>query len=339
MEAMDIFLATTKEISYLIMNHPFYSAVGGFICFVSLLTFYCRLTLGICDCDQDLIGKTVLITGASAGIGKATACDLARRKARVILACRNVAKAEKVAKDIRSSTGNENVVVRHLDLCSFKSVRKCAKEILETEERLHILINNAGITDLGKEREITDDGCEKIMQSNHLGHFLLTLLLLDLLKKSSPSRIINVSSEAYNMANLDINDMKNDKKLSNFSVYAISKLCNILFTKELALRLSGTGVTVNSLHPGCVKTDIMKENKGFFVLLSKCMFSTLAKTSEEGAQTTIHLTVAPELEKTTGKYFSDCKEKIVKGKANDMTLAKSLFEISEKITGATFALT
>ncbi|GFY53341.1 hypothetical protein TNIN_210601 [Trichonephila inaurata madagascariensis] len=153
MEAMDIFLATTKEISYLIMNHPFYSAIGGIICFVSLLTFYCRLTLGICDCDIDLIGKTVLITGASAGIGKATAYDLARRKARVILACRNIAKAEKVAKDIRSSTGNESVVVRHLDLCSFESVRKCAKEILETEEKLHILINNAGITDLGKERK------------------------------------------------------------------------------------------------------------------------------------------------------------------------------------------
>ncbi|GFW95502.1 hypothetical protein TNCV_1722031 [Trichonephila clavipes] len=195
------------------------------------------------------------------------------------------------------------------------------------------------IRDLGKEREITEDGCEKIMQSNHLGHFLLTLLLLDLLKKSSPCRIINVSSEAYAMANLDINDMKNDRKLSNFSIYAISKLCNILFSKELSRRLSGTGITVNTLHPGCVKTDIMKDNKGFFVLLSKLMFSTLAKTIEEGAQTTIHLAVALELEKTTGKYFSDCKEKAVKGLANDITLAKNLFEISEEITGVKFSKT
>ncbi|GFY53342.1 retinol dehydrogenase 14 [Trichonephila inaurata madagascariensis] len=111
------------------------------------------------------------------------------------------------------------------------------------------------------------------------------------------------------MANLDINDMKNDRKLSNFSIYAISKLCNILFSKELARRLSGTGITVNSLHPGCVKTDIMKDNKGFFVYLSKLMFSTLAKTIEEGAQTTIHLAVAPELEKIKENISQTVKRK------------------------------
>lgn len=337
MEAMDICLATTKEISYLIYNHPIYSAIGAFVCFMSLLKFYCRLTLGVYDGDQDLTGKTVLITGASAGIGKAAALDFARRNARVLLGCRNPGKAEKVAREIRSSTGNEKVVVKQLDLCSFQSVRECARSVLETEEKLHILVNNAGIA--GRKRKLTEDGCEMVMQSNHFGHFLLTLLLLDLLKKSAPSRIVNVSSEAYHISDLDLEDLTNEKNSAEIKVYANSKMCNILFTKELASRLSGTGVTVNALHPGCVKTDIMNNSEGLFALMTLFIFATVGKTSEEGAQTTIRLAVDPELEKTTGKYFMDCKEKAVTGKANDMNLAKSLFEISEKIVGASFPQT
>ncbi|KAF8791663.1 retinol dehydrogenase 12-like [Argiope bruennichi] len=337
MEAMDICLATTKEISYLILNHPIYSAIGAFICFVSLLKFYCRLTLGVYDGDHDLAGKTVLITGASAGIGKAAAYDFARRRARVLLGCRNLGKAERVAREIRSATGNDNVVVKQLDLCSFKSVRECARNVIETEQKLHILVNNAGIA--GHKRKLTEDGCEMTMQSNHFGHFLLTLLLLDLLKKSAPSRIINVSSEAYQMANLDLEDLTNEKNSADIKVYANSKLCNILFTKELAQRLLGTGVTVNALHPGCVKTDIMNNSEGLFALMTLFIFATVGKTMEEGAQTTVRLAVDPDLEKTTGKYFMDCKEKAVKGKANDMKLAKSLFELSEKIVGVSFPQT
>ncbi|GBN61870.1 Retinol dehydrogenase 14 [Araneus ventricosus] len=196
-----------------------------------------------------------------------------------------------------------------------------------------------GVLCQGRKRKLTEDGCEMVMQSNHFGHFLLTLLLLDLLKKSAHSRIINVSSEAYQLANLDFEDLTNEKNSAEIKVYANSKLCNILFTKELAHRLSGTGITVNALHPGCVKTDIMNNSEGLFALMTLFIFATVGKTIEEGAQTTIRLAVDPELEKTTGKYFMDCKEKPVKGKANDMKLAKSLFEISEKIVGVSFPQT
>ncbi|GBN61935.1 Retinol dehydrogenase 14 [Araneus ventricosus] len=196
-----------------------------------------------------------------------------------------------------------------------------------------------GCQAIRRKRKLTEDGCEMVMQSNHFGHFLLTLLLLDLLKKSAHSRIINVSSEAYQLANLDFEDLTNEKNSAEIKVYANSKLCNILFTKELAHRLSGTGITVNALHPGCVKTDIMNNSEGLFALMTLFIFATVGKTIEEGAQTTIRLAVDPELEKTTGKYFMDCKEKPVKGKANDMKLAKSLFEISEKIVGVSFPQT
>ncbi|GIY55187.1 hypothetical protein CEXT_373191 [Caerostris extrusa] len=345
MEAMDICIATIKEISYLVINHPIYSSIGVVVCVFSLLKFYCRLTLGVCDCDAELSGKTVLITGASDGIGKAAAMDLARRKARVLLACRNKGKAERVAQEIRSATGNDNVVVKILDLCSFESVRRCARDVLDTEQKLHVLINNAGITGIGRNRrEYTEDGCEKVMQSNHLGHFLLTALLLDLLKKSAPSRIINVSSDAYTFEKLDLNDMRNENVHSDIALYANSKLANILFTKELAHRLSGTGLTVNALHPGCVETNIMDGSEGVFATMTKILFATIAKklemdimvTVEEGAQTTIHVSVDPRLERTTGKYFSDCKEVKLKGSANDRTLAKRLFEISEKIVGESY---
>ncbi|KFM62392.1 Retinol dehydrogenase 12, partial [Stegodyphus mimosarum] len=334
MEAMHICLATVRDLSYLIITYSPYSLVAGFAAFIFLLRFYCWLTLGICDCKESMEGKTVVITGASSGIGKATAFDLAKRGARVLLACRNRDKTEKVAEEIRSQTKNPNVIVKDLDLCSFRSVRKCAEDILKTEERLDVLINNAGVT--GRPPELTEDGCEKVMQSNYLGHFLFTLLLIDLLKKSAPSRIINVSSLAHAFAKLDVEDLKNEKRLSDMNVYANSKLANILFSQELASKLHGTGVTVNSLHPGAVKTNILTGPTTFLILISKILFIIVGKSCEEGAQTTIHLAVDPRLEKVTGKYFSDCKEIKPSAKALDKKLAKHLFEITEKIVGISF---
>ncbi|XP_054719914.1 retinol dehydrogenase 12-like [Uloborus diversus] len=337
MEALSIFLATTKDVSYILLSHPFYSIVGTLFLTVGLLTFYCRLTLGVCNSDQDMTGKTVLITGASDGIGKETARDLARRNARVLLACRNLGKANKVAQEIMEDTGNHNLVLKALDLSSFDSVRKCARDVLRTEKELHVLINNAGIISSGK-RETTEDGCEKVMQTNHLGHFLLTLLLLDLLKKSSPSRIINVSSAAYTHAKLDVDDLNNEKSepLYNMRYYFNSKLANIYFTKELASRLSGTGVTVNAVHPGAVRTNVFSGRNGLLVALSKLGFLFLGKSSAEGAQTTIHAAVHPNLERTTGKYFGDCKEEKLQGIASSRAMARRLFENSEKIVGLTF---
>lgn len=331
---MEIFLAAARDLSYipyLVVNHPFYSSVGCFLLIVGLLRFYCRLTVGICDSDEDMAGKTVLITGGSAGIGKATAEDMARRNARVILACRNLKKARHVADEIISKTGNKDVIVVHLDLSSFETVRKCAENVLKTEKKLHVLINNAGVYD--EVKSLSEDGNEYILQSNHFGHFLLTILLLDLLKKSAPSRIINVASGAYKMAKLDVNDLAGKNCKFQIDRYGRSKLANILFTKELASRLLNTGVTVNALHPGMVKTEITSKTFGFFPLITKMLMKVVAKSCDEGAQTSIYLAVHPNLAKTTGKYFSDCREEKVVGQASDKQLAKQFFEMSEKIVG------
>ncbi|KAK3872325.1 hypothetical protein Pcinc_022543 [Petrolisthes cinctipes] len=218
--------------------------------------FY-RMNSARCKSLTRLDGKTVIVTGASAGIGKEAARDLARRGARIILACRNLEKAQRVAEEITTDTWNHNVVVRELDVSDLDSVRKFAKEILTTEEHLDILINNAGMAGHPK-REVTHDGLELTMATNHYGHFLLTNLLLKLLKKSAPSRIIVVSSVMHKFCTkLDPEDLNFEKKYySFFSSYNQSKLCNVLFTLELADRLKGVGVTANCLHPGAVATDI-----------------------------------------------------------------------------------
>jgi len=331
---MEFILAAVKELSYIIVQHPVLSIIGSFVLFGYLVRLYCKITMGICDVDQDMSGKTVLITGATAGIGKETALELAKRNARVLLACRNVVNAAKVAEEIKSCTGNPYVIVMSLDLSSFESVRKCAKDVLASEEKLHVLINNAGVT--GIPRNLTSDGCEQIMQTNHFGHFLLTLLLLDLLKRSTPSRIINISSSGHASANLDLDDLSNQRGLSPLDVYLNSKLANILFTRELAERLRGTHVTVNSLHPGCVKTTIMDTTEPPILWIAKCMSFLIGRTPKEGAQTTIQLAVDPRLEKTTGKYFMDCKEAKVSKAAENKATAKRLFELSERTVGVSF---
>lgn len=332
---MEFIVATVHETSYLIIHYPLYSAIGSVFLFVGFLKFYCRLTMGICDVEQEMSGKTVLITGASAGIGKETARELARRNARVLLACRDVTKGTRVAEEIKASTGNPNVFVKSLELASFDSVRKCARDVIATEDKLHILINNAGIIS-NDTRKLTSDGCEITMQTNHFGHFLLTLLLLDLLKKSSPSRIINVSSSAHSYGQIDLEDLTNRKSRSPFQMYSNSKLANVLFTKELSARLSGTGITVNAVHPGCVKTDILKSTRSLITLFTSVLFLVVGKTPEEGAQTTIRAAVDPRLEKTTGKYFADCKEDKVSKDAEDKVLARRFFELSEQIVGVSF---
>ncbi|XP_042895902.1 retinol dehydrogenase 11-like [Parasteatoda tepidariorum] len=329
---MEYVLDLTQSFLHAAIQHPFYSFLGIFILFCFLLRLYSKVTMGICTCDQDMRGKTVLITGASAGVGKAAAFDLARRNARVLLACRNIEKANKVAEEIKKTTGNQNITVRWLDLSSFDSVRACAKNVLETESKLDVLINNAGILGVAGQK-MTPDGCELIMQSNHFGHFLLTRLLLDLMKRSAPSRIIVVASSGHNFHKFDINDLNNNRNLHFFYVYANSKLANILFTKELASRLEGTEVTVNALCPGSVKTDIFDTVDSWLTLGTGFTHLIVGKTCEEGAQTTIHLAVDPALEKTTGKYFVDCKEATIVKEGLDKMLAKRVFDISEEIVG------
>lgn len=298
---------------------------------VFLLRIYSKLTAGICRCSSQLVGKVVIITGGNAGIGFETAKDLAERGAKVILACRNEELGLAAARRIVELTGNSNVHCRLLNLASLKSVREFAKQILESESRLDILINNAGAVYLNKQK--TEDGLLIEMQTNHFGPFLLTNLLLPLLKSSAPSRIINVSSAAHNFGHLDFSDLNMEKvpekKKTDFQVYGNTKQCNILMTVELSRRLEGTGVTANSLHPGLVSTDIMKNCNSFFTRMFFKFMMKIGKSVWEGAQTSIYLAVSPELKDVSGQYFSDCKLKEASVLSTDPILARNLWEKSE----------
>ncbi|XP_063862730.1 retinol dehydrogenase 12-like isoform X1 [Scylla paramamosain] len=293
---------------------------------------------GRCTSSRGLAGMTAIVTGASAGIGKEAAKDLAKRGARVILACRNVPKAQAVADHIISETGNKNVVVRQLDTSDLAFVRCFAKEVLQTEDAIHILVNNAGIA--GKQmREVTRDGLELTMATNYYGHFLLTNLLLPRLKASAPSRIVNVSSAAHFFTwQINLKDLNFEKRTySTMAAYSLSKLCNILFSAELADRLQGSGVTSNSLHPGAVSTDIIAraENsttwwRRYCLHIGDILLSIFGKDSELGAQTIIHLAVAEEVEGVTGKYFDECKVRTAHTHTHTHTHTRPFYRYSLK---------
>ncbi|KAK8740628.1 hypothetical protein OTU49_003001 [Cherax quadricarinatus] len=291
-----------------------------------------RWRSGRCSSSATLDGKTVIITGASAGIGKETAMDLAGRGARVIMACRNMEKANKVATEIRVATNYRGEVeVRRLDTSDLASVRAFAKKILENEKSLHILINNAGIMGPPR-RELTEDGLELTMATNHYGHFLLTNLLLGLLKKSAPGRIINLTSDSHDYVNKLNPDSLNFERdyYSSMTAYGQSKLCNILFTIELTSKLQGTGVTANSVHPGCVSTEIFyKGQVTFFAWLCGKLFYLMGKDAKLGAEPVIYLAVSEEVEGVSGSYFVDCKDTATTELARQRKLAKQLWEASE----------
>lgn len=204
----------------------------------------------------------MIITGANTGIGKQTAIDLARRGAKIYLACRNFDKCEEARKEIIELTGNKNVFNRELDLSSLESVRTFSEKFLKEENRLDILINNAGIMICPK--SLTKDGFETQIGVNHMGHFLLTNLLLDLLKKSSPSRIVVLSSLAHIAGYIKKDDLNSEKSYNRILAYGQSKLANILFTRHLATKLNGTGVTIYCVHPGSVNTELMRHVPSIF---------------------------------------------------------------------------
>ncbi|XP_060709154.1 retinol dehydrogenase 13 isoform X1 [Hemiscyllium ocellatum] len=286
---------------------------------------------GVCKSKARLDGKTVIITGANVGIGKETAKDLAKRGARVILACRDLEKAGQAAKEIRKESGNGNVVVQKLDLASLQSVRSFANKITETETRLDILINNAGIMRCPKWK--TEDGFEMQFGVNHLGHFLLTNLLLDLLKKSAPSRIVTVSSLAHIRGKINFDDINLDNCYDPAVSYEQSKLANVLFTRELAKKLKDTGVTANCLHPGVIMTELVRHMSIWFkILLVPVSFLTF-KSVQQGAQTSIYCAVSEELDNVSGLYFSDCAVKAIAPQGRDDDAAKRLWELSEKMVG------
>ncbi|KAL7885766.1 hypothetical protein AOLI_G00060610 [Acnodon oligacanthus] len=284
-----------------------------------------------------LYGKTVIVTGSNTGIGKATALALALRGARVILACRSKQRGEDAMRDIRRESGNDEVVFMPLDLASMKSIRSFAETFLKSESRLDLLINNAGLAAPGR----TEDGLGLVFGVNHIGPFLLTNLLLDRLKECAPSRVINVSSVGHDIGTIDFNCINTHKRLGmgssdmdTFKLYCHSKLCNVLFTHELAKRLKGMNVTCYSLHPGSVRSEIGREMKSWYMLIARYIIQTFFQTDAmSGSQTTLYCALQEGIEPLSGRYFSDCKVREVKPEARDDEIARKLWDVSERLCG------
>jgi len=295
------------------------------------LIIWVKVTTGKFESKKDLSGKTAIVTGANSGIGYDTALDFARRNAHVILAGRSLERSEAAADTIRSLTNNSGVVAWQMDVSIMSSVRAFVERFNQEEDRLDILVNNAGIGSGSADNTRTEEGLEKVMATNHFGHFLLTNLLLDKLKKSAPSRVVNVSSMAHERAVLDIENVNSEKKFDGMKIYGISKLCNVLFTHELARRTKDSGVTAYSLHPGVVRTSIFNTAP---CAIQQCIKSTFCwfKSSEQGAATSIYCALADDIEPLSGSYFSDCKLRAESAAGKNEELAKKLWTASEDIT-------
>jgi NAD(P)-dependent dehydrogenase (short-subunit alcohol dehydrogenase family) len=275
-------------------------------------------------------GKIVLITGANSGIGKETTKALAKKGATIVMACRNLTKANSVCEAIKKESGSRHIEVMQLDLASLSSIRQFTRQFSQKYQQLNLLINNAGI--FCTTREETQDGFEKTMGTNYLGPFLITHLLLPLLTQTPEARIINVASDTHFDGQIDLRDLHLQKKYKGSQAYASSKLAIVLFTQELAERLKDAGITVNALHPGLVATKIWPEEKWYQVMASKIIKLFLI-SPQEAAQTSIYLASSDEVKNITGKYFYKKKPKDVSPKCRDMELQKGLWQLSEKLTG------
>lgn len=272
-------------------------------------------------------GKICIITGANSGIGKATAIGLAKMDATIVMMSRNKDRGEEAQKEIIGFTGNKKVDLILCDLSSQESIRKFVSEFKNKYQKLHVLINNAGV--MLSKRLISVDGFEMNFGVNYLAPFLLTNLLLDVLKKSTPSRIINVSSAAHKMAKMDFDDLQSEKKkYTLFKIYGASKLALMLFSYELSRRLEGTSVTVNSLHPGVVNTNLGQDQSSFSKGFAKLFF----KKPEKGAETSIYLASSQEVEGITGKYFAKKQQKQSSKESYNEDYAKRLWELSTEMT-------
>ena len=272
-------------------------------------------------------GKICIITGANSGIGKATAIGLAKMNATIVMMCRSKERGEEAQKEIIELTGNKKMDLLLCDLSSQESIRKFVSEFKSKYQKLHVLINNAGV--MLSKRGISVDGFEMNFAVNHLAPFLLTNLLLDALKKSAPSRIINVSSAAHRMAKIDFDDLQSEKrKYRLMKIYGASKLALMLFSYELSRKLEGTSVTVNTLHPGVVNTNLGQDQSSFSKGFAKLFF----KKPEKGAETSIYLASSQEVEGITGKYFAKKQQKQSSEESYNEDYAKRLWELSTEMT-------
>jgi NAD(P)-dependent dehydrogenase (short-subunit alcohol dehydrogenase family) len=280
--------------------------------------------------NERMKGKLCMVTGATSGIGRETARMLARTGAGVVVVGRNREKSEGTISRIRQETGNPAVEYMLADLSSQAEIRQLAESFKRQHERLDVLVNNAGGFFLFRKESV--DGIEMFLALNHLAYFLLTNLLLDILKVSAPARIINVSSGSHMRATINFDDLQNQRKYIGPKVYGQSKLANVLFTYELARRLEGTGITVNALHPGFVATN-MGVNIGWIMRFIRPLMNLMAIDVEEGAKTPVYLATSPEVEGVTGKYFYQCRAVSSSEASYDEALAGKLWQVSAEMTG------
>jgi retinol dehydrogenase 14 len=274
-------------------------------------------------------GKVCMVTGGNSGIGKVVATELARKGASVIIVCRNIVKGEAAKNEIVSETGNQSVKLMIADFSSLSDIRKLAEDFKKKHDKLHVLVNNAGLI-LGK-RIVTPDGLESTFVVNYLSHFLLTYLLLDTLKASAPSRIVNVSSSAHYTGHLNFDDLQEEKSYGAIKSYSQSKLAQVLFTHALADHLKGTGVIVNSVHPGAVRTRWGDE--GGLLGIGIRIARPFLLSPRKGAETPLYAAASPEVEGITGKYFSKKKDTRSSKESYDENEAKRLWDVSMKLSG------
>jgi NAD(P)-dependent dehydrogenase (short-subunit alcohol dehydrogenase family) len=277
---------------------------------------------------DNMNGKICLVTGATNGIGKATARALAQMGATVVIVGRNAQKTSQVVEEIRAASGNKNVDSLLADLSSQQEVRRLANEFKSKYSHLHVLLNNAGAVFM--QRQLSVDGIEMTFALNHLAYFLLTNLLLDTIKASAPARIINVSSGAHTSGKIEFDNLQGERDYSP-RAYGNSKLANILFTMELARRLEGTGVTVNALHPGFVATGFAKNNGKVIAALVSIFAPLVARSPAKGAETSLYLASSPSVVGLTGKYFHDSHVIPAAPQATDMVVARKLWDVSAEM--------
>jgi len=275
----------------------------------------------------NLSGKTILVTGATSGIGEVTAVELAALGARVLVAGRSAEKTAAVVARIQQAGGQAEAVVA--DLASQAEIRRMAHEVNERVSQLDVLVNNAGAFFNSFQR--SPDGLEMTFAVNHLSYFLLTNLLLDRLKAAPAARIVNVSSMAHMTHRLDFKDLQMEKSYTGWTAYGRSKLCNIYFTYELARRLKGTPISVNSLHPGFVATNFGRRENGVMGSVFG-LLQLAAKSPQEGARTTIYLAASRAVEGATGGYYIDQKLARSSDISYDEGIARKLWSASEKLT-------
>lgn len=280
---------------------------------------------------ETMKGKICLVTGANAGIGKATTLGLAKMGAAVVMVSRNQERGEAARAEIMAESENDAVDLMIADLSSQQSIRQLAEDFKTRYERLDVLVNNAG--GIFGSRSLTVDGLEYTFALNHLSYFLLTNLLLERIKESSPARIVNVSSQAQADATINFDDLQSEQNYNARRVYGQSKLANILFTYELARRLDGVDVTTNALHPGVVRTNFGRESTSRAFALMMRLISPFLASPEKGASTSIYLATAPGVEVMTGKYFIDKQEQKSNAESYDTAVAQRLWQVSEELTG------